>query len=89
MNSDNSSPTPANPPLLWMPEEPVPDEVMAVMPDERSFEAAQELFSGGTPLDTSELYDIVNDRRRVVFQHYKEGFYELHPRCLEIGRMSE
>jgi hypothetical protein len=73
-------------PRLWMPGEPVPDEVMAVMPDERSFSAAQELFSGGMRLDDEELYAIVNDRRRDVFSKHKEGFYMKHPEYLAVGR---
>lgn len=72
---------------LWMPEEYVPEAVMAVMPDERSFETAQELFSSGPPLDENELYEIVNDRRKQIFQKFKEGFYDLNPGYLDIGRL--
>lgn len=69
---------------LWYPDEEIPGEIAAIMPDESSIpDLASILFGGLEPADTDLVRGVVNYRRQQIWAKYLAGFYAAHPEYLQ------
>ena len=90
LNNEDSGQFPWDPPAkeLWEPNEPIPDEIRRMMPNEIGLMVFLSALKKSGLKDTPEARDsirgFVNMRRKEEYERWKAGYYDHHPDELNV-----